>query len=316
MYHTTNLFFIVFTIACALAKNMGQLIAFRLFAGIGGSAVLTMGAGTLSDLFIQEERGRAMALWACGPLIGPVAGPVAGGFLAQAKGWRWIFWVISMGAGAAALLMALVLSETYGPTILERKAKKLRKETGNSNLKSALDTGLSPREAFKRGIFRPLRMLIFSPIVALLTIYNSVVYGYLYVVFTTITEVFEEGYHFSQGVVGLTFLGIGRWKAKMISWRQLTRTSGVGMFLGLLIFGGLSDWLLKRRAQKGEMKPEYRLPPMVVVSVFIPIGMFIYGWTAEKLTFWFWPIFGTAWLGFGLLGVFVRSFPHRARIAD
>jgi hypothetical protein len=55
---------------------------------------------------------------------------------------------------------------------------------------------------------------------------------------------------------------------------------------------------------------------MVVVSVFIPIGMFIYGWTAEKLTFWFWPIFGTAWLGFGLLGVFVRSFPHRARIAD
>ena len=37
-----------------------------------------------------------MAIWALGPLMGPVIGPVAGGYLAQAKGWRWIFWVLAM----------------------------------------------------------------------------------------------------------------------------------------------------------------------------------------------------------------------------
>ena len=37
-----------------------------------------------------------MAVWAVGPILGPVIGPVVGGFLVTAKGWRWVFWVISI----------------------------------------------------------------------------------------------------------------------------------------------------------------------------------------------------------------------------
>lgn len=211
LYHSTNLLFVVFTVACALSKSMGMLIAFRFLAGAAGSAVLTMGAGTMSDLFIQEERGRAMAIWASGPLLGPVIGPIAGGFLGNAKGWRWIFWVIAIAAGAAAAWMFLVLHESYATIILNRKAKKLRKETGNPNLRSILDKGRTPAAEFSHAIIRPLKMLILSPIVLLLTLYNSVIYGYLYLLFTTITEVFERGYGFGSGIVGLTFLGIGKY---------------------------------------------------------------------------------------------------------
>ena len=40
-----------------------------------------------------------MSIWSLGPLMGPVIGPIAGGFLSQSKGWRWVFWVITIGVG-------------------------------------------------------------------------------------------------------------------------------------------------------------------------------------------------------------------------
>lgn len=120
---------------------------------------------------------------------------------------------------------------------------------------------------------------MYSPIVLAMSTFMAVVYGYLYLLFTTITEVFEKEYHFSQGAVGLTYLGIG-----------------LGMFAGLLAFGGASDRIVKRMSKDGVMKPEYRLPPMIPGAFCIPVGLFIYGWTAEKHTFWIAPIIGT---GFG-----------------
>ena len=147
------------------------------------------------------------------------------------------------------------LRESYPPTILERKAKRLRKETGNENLKSKLASPLTPGALFKVSIIRPARMLVFSPIVLALSTYMAVVYGYLYLLFTTITEVYEDQYHFSQGSVGLTYLGIG-----------------VGSLFGVIIFGFASDRIVKAKSKSGEMKAEYRLPPMIPGSFIIPIG--------------------------------------------
>jgi multidrug resistance protein len=96
IYQACNAVFIVWNIACAVAPNIGSLLAFRLFAGIAGSCPLTLGAGSIADLFVPEERGAAMSIYSMGPLMGPVIGPIAGGYLAEAAGWRWIFWVISM----------------------------------------------------------------------------------------------------------------------------------------------------------------------------------------------------------------------------
>ena len=100
-----------------------------------------------------------------------------------------------------------------------------------------------------------MKLLVLSPIVLALSTYMAVVYGYLYLLFTTITEVYEGQYHFSQGTVGLTYLGIG-----------------VGSFVGTIIFGIASDKILKAKSKSGEMKAEYRLPPMIPGSFLIPIG--------------------------------------------
>lgn len=148
-----------------------------------------------------------------------------------------------------------MLRETYPPTLLKRKTQKLRKETGNQSLISKLDTGLAPKALFKLSIVRPARMLVLSPIVLALSVLMAVVYGYLYLLFTTLTEVFEERYHFSPGSVGLTFLGIG-----------------IGSLIGVFAFGIASDRIMKIKSAAGEMKPEYRLPPMIPGAFTIPVG--------------------------------------------
>jgi multidrug resistance protein len=96
VYTINNLLFTLFAIACALSKNLNQLIAFRFLNGIAGVAPLTIGAGSIADMIPVEGRGKAMAVWAMGPLVGPVVGPLCGGFLAAAKGWRWVFWLLAI----------------------------------------------------------------------------------------------------------------------------------------------------------------------------------------------------------------------------
>ncbi|KAL8706973.1 MAG: hypothetical protein Q9201_000021 [Fulgogasparrea decipioides] len=288
VYHVCNVMFVIFTVACAVSSNLNMLIAWRFFEGLFGSAPLTIGGGTIADMIVQEKRGGMMAIWAMGPLMGPVIGPVAGGYLTQAKGWRWVFWLIAIAAGAITLFAFVLLRETYPPILLERKAKKLRSETGNHDLKAKLSVDLPPVELFKRAIVRPFKLLLFSPIVTALSIFMAIVYGYLYLLFTTITEVFESSYHFSSGAVGLTYLGIG-----------------VGSMCGLFIFGFASDRIVKYKSKNGEMKPEYRLPPMIPGAFIIPVGLFMYGWTTEKHVHWIAPIIGTGLVGLGLLATFM-----------
>ncbi|KAI0882357.1 bicyclomycin resistance protein [Annulohypoxylon maeteangense] len=300
LYHIANVGFVAFQIGCALAPTLNALIVFRFFAGVFGSVSITNGGGTIADMIVQEKRGGAMAVFSIGPLLGPIIGPVAGGFLSDAEGWRWSFWLLTIVGGFLGILMTFSLKESYAPVILERKAAKLRKDTGNDLLRSKLDAGLSPRDYFKRGIIRPFKMLFLSPIVAITSLYMAVTYGYLYLMFTTMTEVFQEYYGFTTSTVGLAFLGLG-----------------VGSMIGIILFSGTSDRYIQRKAAQADaeaqatggtkagMKPEYRLPLLPLGAVFIPAGLFIYGWTADFRTHWIAPIIGTAIVGIGNLIVFM-----------
>jgi len=70
LYLYCGILFIVFTVLCAVSKDMGMLIAFRFLAGCAGAAPLTIGGGSIADLMLPEKRGAAMAIFALGPIIG------------------------------------------------------------------------------------------------------------------------------------------------------------------------------------------------------------------------------------------------------
>lgn len=101
IYVVCNIMFIIFTIACAVAGSVTQLIVFRFFAGTFGVCPVTLGGASIADLIPQEKRGISMSLFSVGPLLGPVIGPIAGGYLAAAEGWRWTFWVIAIAVSMA-----------------------------------------------------------------------------------------------------------------------------------------------------------------------------------------------------------------------
>ncbi|KAH0556175.1 hypothetical protein GP486_005892 [Trichoglossum hirsutum] len=170
------------------------------------------------------------------------------------------------------------------------------------------DSTVSTSFLFKRAIVRPMKMLFFSPIVLLLSVYTAVIYAFLYLIFSTISIVFEKKYHFSPGVVGLCFIGMG-----------------VGMMVGLFAFGAMSDKQVSKQAEAAaaaaaasgeeaagtarELKPEYRLYPMIHAAFAIPVGLFWYGWSVDKGVHWIMPMIGTAIFGLGMVGIYVRKEP-------
>ncbi|OJJ47341.1 hypothetical protein ASPZODRAFT_2129058 [Penicilliopsis zonata CBS 506.65] len=289
VYNTCNLLFLIFNIASALSPNLAALIVFRFLDGVVGVTPTTIGSGTIADLMPPESRGRAMAFWSLGPLFGPIVGPVAGGFLVEATNWRWVFWVLSIAiqSGVVSTAFFFIVPETDPATILRRKAARLQKETGETAYKSRLDDGIPPKERFVQSLVRPTRMLLFSPIVAAMCVYIAILYGLLYILFTTFTEVFEGQYGFSSGASGLSFLG-----------------SGVGMLVGLVYSGTLSDKGIKRKLENKEpLKPEDRLPSYITLpgALSIPVGLFVYGWSTDKHLHWIVPEIGTAITGYGMI---------------
>lgn len=94
VYHVSTFGFIVFNLGCARSTNIPMLLVFRVLSGMAGCTPLTLGPGSISDMFKQEERGRIMALWTLPIMLGPTMGPIVGGYLSEAVGWRWDFWFL------------------------------------------------------------------------------------------------------------------------------------------------------------------------------------------------------------------------------
>jgi MFS family permease len=240
-------------------------------AGIGGSGCLTIGGGVIADLFHADGRGLATAIYTMGPLFGPVVGPICGGFVAQQIGWRWIFWILLIAGSVVTIGIECLNRETNPRVLIARKVKRLQKELNRTDLRSCYEPdgpAHSPTRIMLNGILRPLKMLFFSPIVFLLSLYMAVIYGLLYLLFTTITGVYISTYHWEPELCGLAYIGLG-----------------VGFFAGLLVVSRISDPTVVRmtKANGGVFEPEMRLPACIFFACFVPISFFWYGWTTDKV---------------------------------
>lgn len=81
------------TLVCAVAPNLGVLLAGRVAQGVGAAAMTPASLAIIDASFGEEERSRAIAAWASGSALASAAGPFVGGALIDSLGWRWVFLV-------------------------------------------------------------------------------------------------------------------------------------------------------------------------------------------------------------------------------
>lgn len=288
----TNMFFLAFNLGCGWSQNTAQLIAFRFLAGVGGSVPQSVGSGTLADMWSSEERGKAYSVYSLAPLLGPALGPIAGGFIAMNTTWRWAFWATSAVDAVIAAILFFTYHETYGPRLLRQKAVKARKETGDPRYYSKFDdtgSGKSITTIFIINLVRPLRFLFTEPIIMFVAIYMAFLYGTFYLLLTTFPTLWTQSYNMSEGIGGLHYISVT-----------------IGCTVAAQVGSRLLDVIYRNLKKKNNDigQPEFRVPLMFISSLLFPAGMFLYGWSGEKLFHWIVPDIGMAIASFGIVIAF------------
>ncbi|KAF9873978.1 major facilitator superfamily transporter [Colletotrichum karsti] len=307
IYGSTLLVAVVFIIPCAVAKNLATLLVCRAIDGIAFSAPMTLVGGTLADLWRNEERGVPMAAFSAAPFIGPAIGPLVGGFLSDATGWRWLYWIQLILAFVVWVLITFTVPETYAPTILSRRAAALRKTTADPSHVTEQDIDMRPLSE-RLGIFlvRPFQLLFRELIVFLISIYMSVLYGLLYMFFVAFPIIYQKRKGYSASSTGLMFIPLA-----------------VGVVMSAMCSPWVNRHYLKMVARhNGNPPAEIRLIPMMLSCWFIPVGLFIFAWTSYPDLHWAGPAFGGFPVGFGFIFLYnsannylVDSYQHQAASA-
>ena len=247
-------------------------------------------------MFVASQRGLGMCVFAAAPFLGPAVGPITGGFLGESAGWRWVEGYLAILSGTLWILGTFTIPETYAPVILQKRAAKMSKMTGKVyKTKVEVEQGAkSPATLFKKAISRPWILLFREPIVLILSIYLSVIYGTLYMCFAAFPIVYQQARGWSPGIGGLAFVGVA-----------------FGMLFGCVY----SIWDNQRYKRidaeyKGNAPPESRLPPTMVGCVALPVGLFWFAWTNSPSVHWSVSIIGSAPFGFGMVMVFLGLFNY------
>lgn len=241
------------------------------------NTALLLSLTSSSDCWPPEQRGKAVGIYSLAPLLGPAVGPIAGGFIAEKTTWRWVFWATSIAAVLIQLFGLFFLQETYAPTLLKRRADRLRKQTGNERLHTEFDTDKTLTSVLQTATVRPFRLLATQPIIQLVAVYMAYLFGLFYLILSTFPGVWEGIYGESVGIGGLNYISLG-----------------IGFFLGAQISARVNDTIYRRlkHSNNDVGRPEFRIPSMFVASVLIPIGLFWYGWSVEAKVHWIMPNIG------------------------
>lgn len=288
--------FALFQFAVATAKDLQTIMICRFFGGFIGAAPLAVVPAAFSDMFDNKSRGTAVALFALGVFVGPILSPVFGSYITQHTTWRWVEYVTGIFASVVFVLVAIFFEETHHPSILVKKAKFMRAKTGNWGIHAAHeDAELSIKEIAQKTVARPIKMLFTEPILLLLTIYNSFVYGILYLLLEAYPIVFIKGYHFyANGELPYIALIIG-----------MVVNAAFNIYME-------RDYVKRVEANGGKPVPEARLFPMMVSGIVFPIGILWFCWTGnypDKVHFMV-PTVAGSFIGFGLMGIFLPCFNY------
>ncbi|KAI1127557.1 polyamine transporter 1 [Nemania abortiva] len=289
--------FSIFTIACAVAKDLQTLLICRFFAGFFGASPLTIVGAVFSDMFNNATRGIAITIFSMGVFTGPLLAPFVGGFIVESYlGWRWTMYITSFMGFLAFTLDLFFMHESYPPVVLVQKAEELRRRTLNWGIHAKQEEiEVDFKELIQKNFTRPMRLLFLEPIVTLISIYVAFIYGLLYLFLTAYPLVFQVVHGFNAGQSGLAFLGLV-----------------IGQLIAGVTVLATQPWYQRKlTANNGVPIPEWRLPIVMVGGVAFTGGIFWFGWSGYRADIhWIVPALSGLLSGFGLLTIFLSSLNY------
>ena len=299
-YIITLALFCILQVPTALVTNFAGFAILRFLAGFVGSPPLATGGASIQDVFMPQKVPYAMGLYGLAAGASPALAPIIAGFAVEAKGWRWAFWIMLWLSGFALALLIFTLPETSAGTILLRRAKRLRKLTGNQNLKSISEVSqgqMTGGEIVSMTLIRPFSMTFTEPIVLAIDLYIGLIYAVLYSYFESYPIVYAQGYGWSLGVSTLPFAAL--------------LVGAVISYFGYALWNRL--YFEKKYQQNNhKVSPEDRLPMAMAAAFCFPISLFWFAWSANR-THWICPVLSAIAFGMGTTWTFMpflTYLPH------
>ncbi|KAG1749872.1 major facilitator superfamily domain-containing protein [Suillus paluster] len=268
--------YMCFQIGCALSQNIASVLILRFLGGTFAAAPLANSGALISDIWDAKGRGTALAIFTVAPFAGPAIGPVAG-----------VCW----------LLIVFTIPETYTPVLLAKKAKEVRKHTGDEKYYAAMDLqNFTLAQRVESILARPFKVLVTEPMLIAITLYMSFVYGCIYLLFEAYPVVFTKGHNLNAGVSGLMFLPLP-----------------IGGFIAVVTYILFFNPSYERKVQEcapNPVPPEFRLRIAMVAAPSFAISFFWFAWTSfPSISIWA-PMTSGALLGWSICFIFLALFNY------
>ncbi|KAK8861475.1 hypothetical protein IAR55_002296 [Kwoniella newhampshirensis] len=310
-YFSSQTLYVLFFLGTGFSQNMATLIVLRFFCGVFGSVTPSLGVATCADMFRPQERGTAISLYALGPMAGPVLGNMIGTWFLF-FGWRWPYYVMTIASAINTVIMFLIMRETYAPAIQKILTFHATHPTSTSTANQSIFRRFLPdltwmahmvsrdemKTVYGRAFSRPPRLLFTNPIAFGFSVYYAYTYAMIYIFLVALPLLYGRppwsqpdlfSYHWPQATMPLSYipLGVGFVTAATIAANSQDR---------------IYKYLSARSGDKGQ--PEYRLVLTQIGMCTMPIGLLIFGWTANAHTHWIVPFIGEVIVALGLMLAF------------
>jgi len=291
IYRTCGLFYSAFGFGAAFAPNAASLLIFRFLVGFFGSASINNVPASIGDFTTPLERGTYTIAYALFAFGGPALGPLASAFIQQDADYHWNFRVMAIFCAVLSILVALV-PETHGPTLLKWRIAKEGKAPPPLHFGKIMSI-------FKVALARPIIYLFTEPVVMLVSLYLSVLYGILYGFFEAFTVVYLEIRGFKNTSFGLTYIALG-----------------LGFGIACIVLGTVGQVLYEKSANADTAKglavqPEARLGLPYLGAIISPLSLFMFAWTAPfPNVHWIVPCIAEGLFAFSMLLIFTGFIPY------
>ncbi|KAL0932380.1 uncharacterized protein CTRU02_213333 [Colletotrichum truncatum] len=320
--------FFLGTLGCAVTTSFPGMLVSRLVTGNGAAVFATLTGGVVGDVFHKENRNTPMALYSLTIQLGTGLGPLISGIIVDHLHWRWIFYLQMITVGSTTLAIFFFFDETRSNVLLQRKCGALNKHFENLQLRTTTSIKATDQQVVQqeiklndidaswvivqfqahtespelnltivwRSFTFPLKLLFTESVVFWFSAWVSFAWAILYMQFNSIGLAFRSNYNFNSSQVGGVFAAVI-----------------VGAVLGAVITI-FQDPIFRKMMPRRMATPEGRLYSACIESLFLPIGLFWFGWSSSPNTPWIVPALSIVFVTVGIFTIYLAVFNYLADI--